>query len=318
LKDITFDTNSIIEIKGTISALSSSTFSIGGLRVDATSATLDDLPNGLLDGISVEVKGTYDTSTNTVTASRVEAEDDSTNDTDEFELEGIITDYVDDSNFKIDGITVDASNATREPASLVLENDIRIEAEGAIVNGVLIASEVESEGGDRKVHAMVTAVPPVTAANTFKVSPLSGQTITVTVSTNTQFEDDVDENKFFNISDLVANTDFVEIRGFDDGNGGITAVEIDIKESDKVIVQGYATAATGTATSGIITVFGITFNYDTSTEFEDDADQELKSPGIIKLIADINNPSIAPQLIKIEDKDEGGGPDGIADGIDIE
>ena len=208
------------------------TFSLGGLTVDASSATLDDLPNGLADGLYVEVKGTFDTVTNTLTATEVEAEDDSVEDSDEFEVEGIITGYVDDSDFMVNGIPVDASSASREPSSLVLANDSRIEVEGAIINGILIADEIESEGGNLKVHAMVTAVPPATAANTFEVSPVSGQpSITVSVSTGTQFEDDVGEDKFFNIDDLVANSDFVKIEGFDDGNGGITAVEVDVKES---------------------------------------------------------------------------------------
>lgn len=314
LKDITFDANSIIEIKGTISALSGNTFTLGNLSVDASSATLDDLPNGLADGLYVEVKGTFDTSTNTLTATKVEAEDDSVEDADEFEIEGIITGYVDDSNFMVNGIPVDASSASREPSSMVLANDTRIEAEGAIVNGILLASEIESEGGDIKVHAKVTEVDA--AAGSFKVSPVAGQEITVTITTGTQLEDDVNEIKQFTLYDLKVD-DFVEVRGFDDGNGGITAVEIDVKELDKVIVQGYATAATGTATSGTITVFGITFYIDNKTDFEDANDINLSTALANTLL---NNISTTPQLVKVEDKKAGDddNPPGTADGIDIE
>ncbi len=177
------------------------------------------------------------TGTNTITATKVEAEDNSAEDTDEFELEGIITDYINDSNFKIGGITVNASNATKEPSSLILENDAHVEVEGAIINGVLIATEIESEGGDIKVHAEVTAVDPATASNTFEVSPVSGQPITITVSTSTKFEDDVDEDKFFNIDDLLV-TDFVEVEGYSDGSNGIIATEVKVKEPGDVIVQG--------------------------------------------------------------------------------
>jgi len=328
LKDITFDANSIIEIKGTISALSGTRFNLTGftgLSIDASSATLDDLPNGLQDGLFVEVKGTLDASRTTLTATKVDAEDSSVDDTDEFEIEGIITDYISDSSFKVNGIPVDASSASREPSSLVLANDARIEVEGAIINGILIADEIESEDGDIKVHAMVTAVPPVTAANTFEVSPLPGQTITVTVSTNTQFEDGVDENKFFNINDLVANTDFVEIRGFDDGSGGIDAVEVDVKELSDVIVQGPASAATGSADiGGDITVLGITFKFTDSTnadptDFEDENDANLNSGEIDALLSDINNTSTATKLLKIEDKKApDGNAIGTADEIDIE
>jgi hypothetical protein len=325
LKDIKFDTDSIVEIKGTIAGLSGTTFNLGSLMVDASTATLDDLPNGLEDGLFVEVKGKLNTGLTTLMASSIEAEDGSVEDSDEFELEGIITDYISDSSFKVNGIPVNASSASREPSSLVLANDTRIEVEGAIINGILIADEIESEDGDIKVHAMVTAVPPVTAANTFEVSPLPGQTITVTVSTNTQFEDDVGENKFFNINDLVANTDFVEIRGFDDGSGGIDAVEVDVKELSDVIVQGPASAATGSAgIGGDITVLGITFKFTDSTnadptDFEDENDVNLNSGEIDALLSDINNTSTATKLLKIEDKKApDGNAIGTADEIDIE
>ena len=309
LKDLDFDANSIVEIKGTISALSGSTFNLGSLTVDASSATQDDLPNGLADGLYVEVKGTYDTATNTLTATKVEAEDDSVEDADEFEIEGIITDYISDSNFKVNGIPVDASSASREPSTLVLANDSRIEVEGAIINGILIADEIESEGGNLKVHAMVTAVPPVTAANTFEVSPISSQSITVTVSTNTQFEDDVDEDKFFNIASLDANTDFVEVEGYDDGNGGIKAIEVEVKESGEVIVQGELQAFTA---DNSIQVLGVTFtvNYNAGggeTIFEDASDTVITQTDFI---------SAAPvgTLVKVKDVDK----DGTADEIDIE
>ena len=278
---------------------------MGNLSVDASSATLDDLPNGLADGLYVEVKGTFDTSTNTLTATKVEAEDDSVEDADEFEIEGIITGYVDDSNFMVNGIPVDASSASREPSSMVLANDTRIEVEGAIVNGILLASEIESEGGDIKVHAKVTEVDA--AAGSFKVSPVAGQEITVTTTTGTQLEDDVNEIKQFTLYDLKVD-DFVEVRGFDDGNGGITAIEIDVKEPGDVIVQGNATAAIGSAaTGGMITVFGVTFNFDSgdTTDFEKDSDIEgqpdenLTPTEIDDLIDAINN--VAPQLVKIGD-----------------
>ncbi|RKZ59125.1 MAG: hypothetical protein DRQ44_14000, partial [Gammaproteobacteria bacterium] len=149
LKDIDFDPSNVIEVEGIITGLSGTTFSLdnfGSLMINAVAASLDDLPNGLEDGQLVEVKGNLDAGETTLTATKVEGEDNSADDTDEFELEGIITDYVDDSNFKIGEIMIDASNASREPTSLILENDAHVEVEGAIVNGILIATEVESEG----------------------------------------------------------------------------------------------------------------------------------------------------------------------------
>jgi len=332
LKDITFDpANSIVEAKGTITGLDNSTFKFAenlNLTIDASEPTsVDDLPNGLVDGQLVEVKGTYNAGTNTIKATGIEAEDDSVDDTDEFEVEGLINNYdAINSTFTINGIDVNASGATLEPATLILENDIRIEVEGAIVNGVLVATKIESEGGDIKVHAMVTAVPPATAANTFEVTPVAGQpAITVTVTTSTQLEDDVNEIKNFTLDNLDVNN-FVEVRGFDDGNGGITAVEIDVKKPGDVIVQGNATAALGSAlTGGTMTIFGVTFDFDNgaTTDFEKDSDIEgqpdvtLTTTEIDNLINAINN--VGPQLVKIGDDEVLNGiGDGLADEIEIE
>jgi hypothetical protein len=102
LEDQAFDTNSTIEFKGLISSLSGTTFNIGSLVIDASSAMLEDLPNGLANGQFVEVKGTLDAGT--ITANIVEGEESSVEDTDEFELEGLITDHVSDSDFKISGV----------------------------------------------------------------------------------------------------------------------------------------------------------------------------------------------------------------------
>jgi len=317
LKDITFDTSSIIEVEGMITGLSGTTFNLnnfGSLMIDAAAASLDDLPNGLEDGQRVEVKGTL--AGLILTATKVEGEDNSADDTDEFELEGIITDYVDDSNFKIGEIMVDASNATKEPTSLVLENDAHVEVEGAIVNGVLIATEVESEGGDIKVHATVTSVD--LATNTFTVEPVAGQPITVTITSDTQLEDEVNDIEPFTLNNLVV-TNFVEVRGFDDGNGGIIATEIDVREQDDVIIQGNATASTGNAASGgTITVLGIQFSFDALTDFEDINDVDLSLTQIDALINSISLST--PRLIKIKDNETGTGGNavGIADEIDIE
>ena len=147
LEDEDFDDSSIVEVEGVIEGLSGTFFMIGTLEVEAKDAVLDDLPNGLVDGIKVEVKGTYDVATNRLTATKVEGEDDELEDSEnEIEIEGIITRYVDDSDFDVDGHPVDASADTveREPSSLILEEGIHIEVEGIVSNGILIASEVET------------------------------------------------------------------------------------------------------------------------------------------------------------------------------
>ena len=317
LKDNIFNTDdSIIEIEGKIfDYVDDSNFKIDGITgitIDASDANFDDIPNGLLENdLLVEVKGTLNSSFDTITATKIEGEDNTADDADRFELEGIITDYVNDSKFKIGEIMVNASKASREPTSLILENDAHVEVEGAIVDGILIATEVESEGGDIKVHANVTFVDLST--NTFTVEPVAGQLIKVTVNSDTQLEDEVNENEQYTLTDLFNNLGFVEVRGFDDGNGGIIAVEVDLKEESDVVLQGYATAATGDATNGgTITILGVTFNFVESTDFEDVNDINMINSQVDALI---NAISSTPQLLKVQDDQTA---DGIADEIDIE
>jgi hypothetical protein len=326
LKDITFDPDSIVEVEGVISNLSGTTFDLGTLlMVNASAATFDDLPDGLVDNQLVEVKGTYDTGSNTITATKVEGEDNSPEDTDEIEIEGIITNYdAVNLTFNIGEIVVDISNLTLDSA-IVLSNDIRIEVEGAVVNGILIATELELEGGDIKVHAMVSSVDKAT--NSFKIEPVPGQEITVTITSSTQLEADGFEDAQYTLTDLFNDPGFVEVRGLDDGEGGITALEVDVKGSDigEVIVQGFATAVTGDSSGGTMTVIGVTFNFDdgTTTDFEIDSDVEGNEDTDMKLseVDDLIDAIklVAPQLVKIVDKkDLDGNPVGDADEIEIE
>ncbi|MGD8582741.1 MAG: DUF5666 domain-containing protein, partial [Gammaproteobacteria bacterium] len=178
--------SSIVELKGTITNLVNTAFELAGLNgisIDASSATLDDLPSGLENGTLVEVKGTCpDPACMTIKATRVEGETDDYDNDDDVELEGIITRYVDDSDFDVNGFPVDASGAQKEPASLELQPDVLIEVEGTIVNGVLVASEVELEGGDIKIAATVATKDA--SAGSFDLEPLSGHTITVKIDTS--------------------------------------------------------------------------------------------------------------------------------------
>ena len=318
LKEIVFvDNVSTIEVKGIISDLSGTDFKLGSVLVDASNAAIEDLPNGLINDQLVEVEGTYDTASNTISATEVEGEDDSVDDTDEFELEGLVSGYTDiNSIFKIGSISVDASNATLEPTTLSLANDLRIEAEGAIVDGVLIATEIELEGGDIKVHAKVTAVNAT--GNTFEIQPVSIQpVITVTVTTDTQLENDVIEFESFTLENLVVG-DFVEIQGYDDAVGSITATEVEVKEESDIIVQGYTTAAEGNQAGGSVTILGIQIIFDADTDFERDAavegDPDIPVVGLdIEIL--IDSISATSQLVKIQiDKEL----DEIADEIEIE
>ena len=130
-------------IHGKVSQLTASTFQIGALTITYTQA-----PAGLADGAVLRLRlattadgqGRYALQDAEAVAAVVPA-----NGT-EVELEGVISRYSALSSFVVQGLTIDASAATLEPAGSVLAVGVRIEAEGVMRGGVLRASKVEFKG----------------------------------------------------------------------------------------------------------------------------------------------------------------------------
>ena len=114
----------------------------------------------------------------------------------------------------------------------------------------------------------------------------------------------------FTLNNLVTNIDFVEVRGFDDGSGGFTATEVDVKEPDDVIIQGNLQSIIKDVS---ITVLGVSFQIDGTpvdkgeTDFENTVDIGITQDEFITL---------APvgTLVKVKDRNVLG----VADEIDIE
>ena len=305
--------NDIVEIKGTITGLINTTFNLDSfpsLTIDASSAALEDLPNDQLsDGIFVEFIGRCtDAKCITVIASLVEAESDDISSDDEVEIEGIVTDYVDDSNFKVNGLPIDATTAVREPLSLILENDAIVEVEGMLVNGVLVATNIKQEGGDIKIAATVNSVDTATSSIMLEPVSGSGQTITVSIDNSTEIEDEINET-IDNPAELINNLmpgDYLIVEGFDDGTGTVIATSVKLDTLDKVIVQGVISGCD--PTSGTIVAMNIAFPYDESTNFED------QNEGALDVMDFCAAVTIDTSLVKITDDEA----DGIADEVDIE
>ena len=145
------DNDDEIEIKGTIDNLLADSFEIRGFPVSYDDDTeIDDDIGSLANGLYVEVKGQLDVAGTTLIAREIESEDDGfDHDENEFEIKGVISGYVaDNSTFMLQGIQVDASTAELEPSSLALADDLLVEVEGHLVDGVLIADEIKLEDED--------------------------------------------------------------------------------------------------------------------------------------------------------------------------
>lgn len=130
----------LFELTGNATSLTGSTFMIGSQLVDYTGVTPRD--GVLSEGILVEVKGTLNGST--FEAVDVEVKN-GFDDLPEFEVEGLLT-ALDTGlqTFMVRGQLVDYSNAMfMGGLEEDLLNGLRVEAEGPIINGVLIAEKVK-------------------------------------------------------------------------------------------------------------------------------------------------------------------------------
>lgn len=310
LKSSTFDGSSEVEVKGLISNLSSNRFTIQGITVDTTSVSVfEGFTNGLQEGLLVEVKGTFDVAANRLRATQIEAEDDLFDNADEVEIEGYITDYTDNNHFEVNGIPVDASNIS---STLQLSAGIKIEVEGYINNGVLIAEEIELRGGNAEISARVVYVDEPNSRFTLEV--VSGQSlVTVQINNLTRMEDDAAGSDDHLLLSELQMGDFVDVLGFEEGVSTVMATrvkrEADIKDTElQGVVDSYASSS---ATSGSVTVLGVTFTVDDNvTDYKD-----LTLNNWADFVAAIDS---GQTVISIEDKVENGGPDGVADSVEIE
>ncbi|MCG7963090.1 MAG: DUF5666 domain-containing protein [Candidatus Thiodiazotropha taylori] len=297
-----------IELKGTVSNSTAESFQINGITIhydpDGISTDLSRLTGTLSDGDLVEVKGTLGTN-DEIQATRIAHEDGALDDSiSKVSLEGIITDYVDDSNFRISGRTVDASTAVFSPASLTLANGIKVEAEGPIVEGTLEALTIEARGGggtDIEIDAHVDGVSSEDNSITLR---LSSGSVTVFVDNRTRMEDKTKAVESLSLTDL-ASGDFIEVRGLLDGSSQVVLTELRRDDADDLVLQGPVEDFTANSS---ITILGVTFFTSASTQFEDINDSPISAESFY------NSLSLG-SLVKIKDDEPG---NGSADEVEFE
>ena len=138
-----------VEIEGVVDRFASlADFSVDGVRVDASKATLEGgTLADLTVGRRVEVEGPVQAGV--VAASKVEFEDDDA--TSEFELKGLISGFVDVGNFIVRATPVDASGSvTYEGGSaLNLRDGACVEVKGTLqstpTGSKVLASKIQFE-----------------------------------------------------------------------------------------------------------------------------------------------------------------------------
>ncbi|MBL1294093.1 MAG: hypothetical protein COB61_009495, partial [Thiotrichales bacterium] len=271
------------------------------------STELDDLPNDMVaNGLLVEVEGTI-ASLNANTINAREIEDESFDDDfDNFSFTGSINNYVSNAEFNIGNQAVDASGANFSPARLGgnLDNGAVVQAEGRLVNGILIAESIEQRRGSIEIESRVQAVDA--ANNVITMMFPNNPSIDINVTFNTQFEDDDDDgSRRFNINDIRTG-DFLEIEGYLT-SGNVFASEIERENNSDNDIELQAPVQAFDAMAQTLTMLGVTFTTNGNTEFEDnDADISANAFFSRVMIGDI-----------VEVSDDGPA-DGIADEVEFE
>jgi hypothetical protein len=233
-----------VEVKGPVANLNlaAGTCTIGGLTVNFAGIAAGERPAGLANGMTVEAGG-RGYANGVLTADRLRDRDRDriqTPDGDGVEVEGYVSDFVSITSFKVNGQTVNASNATfRNGTAADILNGVKVEVEGTMVNGILVArvvilklqTSVRVEAG---MQTKDTALSTIT---------LLGRAIKVTAETRLT-------DRLANASQPAAITlaglnvgDRLEVLAYKDSSANLVATQIERTAPDqRVVVKGPAEA----------------------------------------------------------------------------
>jgi hypothetical protein len=199
----------VFKLRGVVANLDTTamTFTIGGATIDFSGVAAASLPANFANGQTVRVKlQTTKNSSGQWVAISIQANQPRMEDRDEAEVQGTITDFTSTTSFKVNGLPVDASNAAFPDGTAGVVLGAMVEVEGAVVNGVLVATRVELEAmhqnDDRNKNELHGPIANLdTTAKTFVVR---GVTVHYD-STTTVFKDGVEAD--------LANGKRVEVKG---------------------------------------------------------------------------------------------------------
>lgn len=235
---------SALDVKGTVSNLNlaAGTCTIDGLTVNFAGIAAGSLPAGLANGMTIEASGSSFAS-GILTADRLRDRDRdriSYPDGDGLEIEGYVSNFVSISNFEVAGQMIDATNAVIKNGTLAdLRNGLKVEAEGTMSNGVLVASVVVIKlQTNVRVEAGMQAKDSAQGTIT-----LLGRAIKV--NADTLLRDRLgSSNQPTSITLAALNlADRLEVNAYKDAGGALTATWIERTEVDPlVVVKGPADA----------------------------------------------------------------------------
>jgi len=154
-------------------------------------------------------------------------------DGDGLEIEGYVADFVSIANFKVDGQAVNAANAViRNGTAADVANGAKVEAEGTMSNGVLVASVLVL-----KLQTQVRVEAGLQDKNsTLGTITLLGKAIKL--NADTELRDRLDSRnqpRVIALSDIKV-ADRLEVRAFKDAAGDLVAARVERTEADALVV----------------------------------------------------------------------------------
>lgn len=215
------------KLRGAVSSLDTTakTFSIGTAVINYGNLAAGDLPANFADGLKVRVKLATTQVNGQWVATSIRTGVRKVEDHSEAHVRGTVSAVTSATQFAVDGVAVDASAAAWPDGTSSLVVGARVEVEGTVTNGVLMATKVEFEDrhgadDDRNKPEFSGAVSALDlAAKTFKVQ---GRSETISFAAAVTYKDGTEAN--------LVNGVNVEVKGKLSADGStVTASRIEFK-----------------------------------------------------------------------------------------
>ena len=141
------------KVRGVVASLDikAKTFKIGDATISYAALIPADVPAALADGLLVRVKLQTTQVAGVWVATRLSTGLRKIENHDEAEVHGTITAFTSATQFSVNGIAVDATNAVFLPSKVGVVLGARVEVEGKAVDGIIVATKVSLED-ELEVH----------------------------------------------------------------------------------------------------------------------------------------------------------------------
>ncbi len=276
-----------IEVKGLISVHDelAQTFNIGRLSVDYSAANLDGLTN-IIDGLYVEVKSDQPPVDGVLLARKIELEgdgsiDDSGDDGEEREFEGVVTEPGIDGVLTVNGqqLYYDANTQFENGTVDSLVDGVKVKVEGEFdAEGLLYVHELKFRAvGDSEMSGALEAIDLDNNTITLMGQQISFNNMTI-------MNDERDDNeqtpvRYFGLDDLAVG-DWVELHSYrDDVTGDLVATKFERDDEEVGRDHSLEGVVEAGANEGEMFINGVMLDVSALTDFTISIGLEVEAEG---------------------------------------